>query len=879
MAQRQRHSSRGAALAASSPGTLAHLLQPSSVPLYRLRNSGQMPHLRLQRAIAGTALSCDSLLAVHPPALEAYHHLMPVMLRASSSSAHAASPSSIFSLSPGSPGIDSLRFLAMHFAARASNYTYGAVFSAAVALRNHVPIHALRLNYFSDDEAVIVDFALRMGTIPSSLTNLSVDSVAIILRDPAATESIILAIAFGGIIGRLTHLLGVDIEAALVRPVQFIEAIGWTQGSCQIVQPADPLQEMPTTVLRTDLLEEESPHVSASATSTASSSSTAGATPSGHSHSGTRGLVHFPSGSSSASNSGSSSASASRARVHSGHGFSFGRSLGLGSSASGSGSSTSGGIFSGFKTSQSLKRFDAVRLQHVPETVSRLGHWLTDRVGHSFPILTHISQNHPRRALAAALDNALSRNHSTVPLRAKYLAALVFANVVSDRSMAEEFAAVCATSSKKRPVSAATIRVVQEFSRARLPLVLRPSSGTGHGGIPDLGRPIDVSFDVPELSICSDLNDRERMIIVFTRSAIPAWSSDVNPVDPALPRSVVGGLDGIFDHEEVVEICWWLSLVQCLHHLYQYHMLASYSEDSVNNEAPVPYMGEVARRARDALEPRSSLPPKPEATSAATAYDDQLRATLVSRHRRLVPPDPAAAGGSGTGTSSMYSRVASLRRGRHTLGTRGSSRTGGTGSSRSRRLEDPHPDTVASMLNNYRVSFAQLKVKHYPMLRLEKVMLGAAPNSDQYLAIFPPGFRTAMLIIPNMLNVPQLLLGTGTPSSIIGVAMHYSSRASKSRYCSLHTCVFALRRGVPAEVIRSNAFSEQQAVAVDAALRLGTFPSTMTKECRDLLYQVHTADDVDWIISKSRQLVISIFSVIFVVFRICQRPIVTRPMS
>jgi hypothetical protein len=57
-----------------------------------------------------------------------------------------------------------------------------------------------------------------------------------------------------------------------------------------------------------------------------------------------------------------------------------------------------------------------------------------------------------------------------------------------------------------------------------------------------------------------------------------------------------------------------------------------------------------------------------------------------------------------------------------------------------------------------------------------------------------------------------------------------------------------MRRGVPAEVLRGNIFSESQASAVDAALRLGTFPSTMTKGCRDLLFQTHSADDVEWII-------------------------------
>lgn len=59
---------------------------------------------------------------------------------------------------------------------------------------------------------------------------------------------------------------------------------------------------------------------------------------------------------------------------------------------------------------------------------------------------------------------------------------------------------------------------------------------------------------------------------------------------------------------------------------------------------------------------------------------------------------------------------------------------------------------------------------------------------------------------------------------------------------------FALRRGIPAAVLQSNVFNEAQASAVDTALRLGTFPSTMTRDSRDILYEAHSADDVEWII-------------------------------
>lgn len=160
----------------------------------------------------------------------------------------------------------------------------------------------------------------------------------------------------------------------------------------------------------------------------------------------------------------------------------------------------------------------------------------------------------------------------------------------------------------------------------------------------------------------------------------------------------------------------------------------------------------------------------------------------------------------------------------------------------------PHPDTLAAMLVKQRVPFSRLKTRHYGMMKMQKLLTGSAPNLDGYLAIYPPGFRSYLLLIPNMLNIPHLLLGTATPSAVIGVAMHYSSRAAKSRYCSLNSAVFALRRGIPEAVLQSNMFSEGQAAAVDAALRLGSFPCTMTADCRKLLYKVHSRDDVEWIV-------------------------------
>lgn len=128
-------------------------------------------------------------------------------------------------------------------------------------------------------------------------------------------------------------------------------------------------------------------------------------------------------------------------------------------------------------------------------------------------------------------------------------------------------------------------------------------------------------------------------------------------------------------------------------------------------------------------------------------------------------------------------------------------------------------------------------------------MIGVAPNCDRILEIFPPAFTTYNLIVPNMLNVPFLLWGVAAPADLVSLAMYYSSRSAQCAYCSLHTCSFALRRGVDEPALTGmRSFSKKETAVVELALNLMSVPNHVTDEDRRRLYDFLSPANVEWIV-------------------------------
>lgn len=826
--------------------TLNDVLKPHAAPFYKLHDTHR-PQLHMQRLALGTTQFIECSLATHAPALDSYNHLFqsllhisfPLFARSATADApppnrppmggaeheaHATQLRPAWSLVPEDPsevpvdeaplgpalslrsgsGLDELLesqrrtaaaslppqphqaaaalpdrtlapsastdiahypYLAMHFAARASNFAYGAAFSATLATRNNVPHHALRLNLFTDAQAVVVEYALRMGSTPSSLNRNICAALRAAVGDQAVEESIALAIAFGGLVGRLHYMLGTDYEPRIAGAAQFLEFAGWSLGPAKVAKPLDPLQEPAFT--------QHDAH-----------------------------------------------------RTNSQRAISGVDPLGGGPSR----------VVTALKAYRGLTKFDAQIRGDTPLGYPKLGEWLRERVGYAFPVLSQIRQGAARQAIAIALEKALATDTSSFPVRGKWLAAVLFATIVRNNSMAEDLMEVCMEEQSPNTalaLSPTTVSCVAKLGKSQWGTA--PQPGASDSGVESIRSTTSMAVMLAALDDCSELSMKDKCGLVLVKSSTARWTSSISLDEPALSPDIVVAAQTYMSAQELTDLCFWVSLVQLLHHLYQYAGAGRAQEETelINTEAPVPYMGKLAKQSRIALSADLTGARELGATPAALVFDQRLDSTEVTSH----PADIAADVGNDIVPAGQSIR-ASQKLPTEAYRTENDQSTAA------------HPETVAAMLKNHRVSFKELKRQYYPMLRLEQMMIGASPNSDTYLAIWPTGLRTAMLIIPNFLNCPQLLLGRKAWASKIGLAMHYSARSAKSRYCSLHTCVFALRRGIPAEVIRSNAFSASQAVVVDTALRMGAFPHTMSREARTMLFRDHTADQVEWIVCK-----------------------------
>lgn len=145
---------------------------------------------------------------------------------------------------------------------------------------------------------------------------------------------------------------------------------------------------------------------------------------------------------------------------------------------------------------------------------------------------------------------------------------------------------------------------------------------------------------------------------------------------------------------------------------------------------------------------------------------------------------------------------------------------------------------------------------HGPLLALVRVLIGVVPNCDPYLEIWPTGFRTYNVMVPNLLNVPAVIWGHGAPKQALGLAMYAASRAAGCAYCSAHTCAFALRRGVTTPKIVSatephagpnGLYSPAELAAIEFGEAVARVPATLTKSQRELTARHFSPAQFEWL--------------------------------
>jgi alkylhydroperoxidase family enzyme len=156
-------------------------------------------------------------------------------------------------------------------------------------------------------------------------------------------------------------------------------------------------------------------------------------------------------------------------------------------------------------------------------------------------------------------------------------------------------------------------------------------------------------------------------------------------------------------------------------------------------------------------------------------------------------------------------------------------------------------NTLAQEIEEAQVAFSDLEKEYRPMLRLVEQMIGVVPNCDPYLEIWPSGFKTYNLLVANLLNMPQAILGQGAPKDLVGLSMYAASRAAECMYCSAHTCSFALRRGVSPEALVGQ-YSPVEAAVVAVAEGMSRVPDHLAKSDITELRKHIDDGDVEWVV-------------------------------
>jgi len=150
------------------------------------------------------------------------------------------------------------------------------------------------------------------------------------------------------------------------------------------------------------------------------------------------------------------------------------------------------------------------------------------------------------------------------------------------------------------------------------------------------------------------------------------------------------------------------------------------------------------------------------------------------------------------------------------------------------------------------VPLATLRARYGALLALVDTLLGVVPNSDRYLEIWPPAFRTYNVMVPNLLNLPLLIWGLGARRSTIGLAMYVSSRSADCAYCSAHCCTFALRRGANIEQVAGaldgSALSDSDRAAVRVARALSVVPAEIGDDHRRDIRRHFSPAEEEWIV-------------------------------
>jgi hypothetical protein len=162
-------------------------------------------------------------------------------------------------------------------------------------------------------------------------------------------------------------------------------------------------------------------------------------------------------------------------------------------------------------------------------------------------------------------------------------------------------------------------------------------------------------------------------------------------------------------------------------------------------------------------------------------------------------------------------------------------------------------DTIFPLLQPHLIPVEEIaKLGYSSTLSLVQILIGVIPTSDMALQIWPPAFESYNIIVPNFLNLPEIILGVkgSLSAKLCSIAMYESSRGNECAYCTSHCCSFGIRRGLDRKVFGdgNNRTPEQVAVA-NVAYSLGTVPCSLKQEHVQEIYRTLSINEIDWVIA------------------------------
>jgi hypothetical protein len=196
-------------------------------------------------------------------------------------------------------------------------------------------------------------------------------------------------------------------------------------------------------------------------------------------------------------------------------------------------------------------KYDLDVTKNVPRSWPEVGKYLAEHTGHTFPILGKLKHSRTIAAIATMLKDNLNAIECSIDLELKYLTAMIFAGVVKNSLLYEEFKMICTDLCPE--VSEETIRLVTDYAWDQTA---------------DTCSFENVKIENTPLEHMTELPFADRMLLIFAKAV--SWAP------PQMTSFIIEIADVYMTPPQVVELMTWISLMNMLHRFYCFYFPSSF---------------------------------------------------------------------------------------------------------------------------------------------------------------------------------------------------------------------------------------------------------------------------------------------------------------